>query len=1421
MGGESLFFEYKCDFKRKPSRGEDALDDIILCSAWCPREQKKPLLVIGASDGALTLFRDEGEKIDKEISRSVPPTCVGWGPAPHNFLATGWHDGAVSLWDEKSGMLREDTAVHRESICQLKWDSSGNRLVSADSKGTVGVWKADARGRLVNQCSIQKGQSAVTHVAYRTNDTRSVAARGGEEAPAFYFAGEDGIIYLGCEDKTKVIEVAKMEGPDASISGTAVLEYYHEKDQIVGINDHLFMMVIAGPDDTGQSQVLYRAKLSARALDNDADRMLALWVNTGLLLTSSAERMLRFWKISEEENFILRVEDNTVPPDDKIQAVAYSEHRRILAAGTSKGYVLFWFQGNTQDADSAAEDWQPLLHATIKLDAAIVDLKWAHMSGMLSATTDNSCYVLVEHELQRKVRDGVALVQMNNYELGVLHAHRVRDDKGVPVVDEDEEWTNFWDKEEPRNVMKVSTTIPITGCDTTSSHIVVWSGRKAEVFKIDALAGRFEAVSCFETNAVSIAIGSETKKDEAIYLYMACEGRVEVANLSGSVIRTMTLGEADGSPTHVDIHGTHLVVGTTKGVMQKWDVARNPPVVKITRKFEDRGKQLGQITCVRMSSDGMRFGMLSKRANSAGAFTIPDTNIFVYDVEMDQFLNYDCGPHHFPVSLYWDCEDSTLIGAEVHRSFEAKSTDDNEVELKINRLEVVTCFATPEGLEPQHRFAISDEGQSLVGLHVPSLFVCSQDANQATQVRAKVMRDFVGMERVDAETRKALLQFSYNLTLGNMDEAYKAVKLIKNTSVWQNMAHMCVKTGRLDVAEVCLSNMEDANGARAVREARKEPEIEARIAMVALQLGLIEDAEALYKKCKRFDLLNQMYQATGQWERAIEIADKRDRIHLKATQYNWGKHLEGQRDFNGARNCYRESGVQKVEVPRMLYEVGDIAGLESYCQSSGDKDLHKWLAQFYEANGKMEQAETHYEQAEDYQSMVRLKCFKGQYKEAETIATVHQNPPAAYFLASQYEAQDKPKEAIRMYSEAGRYNHAVRLARANGFDKEILSLALQASPRVMIESARYLEDKQMFEQAVTLYQKGGQSSKALEICFEAKLFDSLRSIADDLGEGTDPALLAKVGDFFVSHSQFDKAVQLFITCKQLKQAMDMCERNKVIMTEQMAEKITDQLPEKEGEGGVFRTDMLKRIADLCVSQQNYHLATKKYTQAGMKDKAMDALLKSGDTEKIIFFAGVLRSKEIYVRAANYLQTLNWHTEGEIMKKIIEFYTKARAYQQLAMFYDACSQVEIDEYRDYEKALGALKESKKFMQKAEKPSTDLDRRIEMVETFVHAKSLVRKDNEEFQKMCFQLLDQPKVDAAVQVGDVFALLIEFYYSEQHYEQAYQMIEKMRQRRIVLGPYLDQTMCDTIYRHMGINFAADEDAVDEDIANMSDEG
>lgn len=64
-------------------------------------------------------------------------------------------------------------------------------------------------------------------------------------------------------------------------------------------------------------------------------------------------------------------------------------------------------------------------------------------------------------------------------------------------------------------------------------------------------------------------------------------------------------------------------------------------------------------------------------------------------------------------------------------------------------------------------------------------------------------------------------------------------------AVWENMARMCVKTQRLDVAKVCLGNMGHARGARALREAEREPELEARVATLAIQLGmLVSDSES-------------------------------------------------------------------------------------------------------------------------------------------------------------------------------------------------------------------------------------------------------------------------------------------------------------------------------------------------------------------------------------------------------------------------------------------------------------------------------------------------------------------------------------------------------------------------------------------------
>jgi len=264
----------------------------------------------------------------------------------------------------------------------------------------------------------------------------------------------------------------------------------------------------------------------------------------------------------------------------------------------------------------------------------------------------------------------------------------------------------------------------------------------------------------------------------------------------------------------------------------------------------------------------------------------------------------------------------------------------------------------------------------------------------------------------------------------------------------------------------------------------------------------------------------------------------------------------------------------------------------------------------------------------------------------------------------------------------------------------------------------------------------------------------------------------------------------------------------VDITDEMAEKMTLLKGTNEQENQ-FRTECLTKLAYCCEGRGNYQLAAKKYTQAGDKLKAMQALLKSGETDKIVFFANVARQPKIYILAANYMQSLDWHNDdGEIMKNIITFYTKAKAFESLSGFYESCSQVEIDEYRDYEKALAALRESLKYMVKArnankEERCKQLQQKIYLVDRFVEARKVVKEDPNEMVKIAHQLVEQPAVESAVRVGDVYALLVEYYHQQGNMQQAYVLIEKMRERKIILNPYLDTELIEEVYRTMGAEF------------------
>ena len=170
-----------------------------------------------------------------------------------------------------------------------------------------------------------------------------------------------------------------------------------------------------------------------------------------------------------------------------------------------------------------------------------------------------------------------------------------------------------------------------------------------------------------------------------------------------------------------------------------------------------------------------------------------------------------------------------------------------------------------------------------------------------------------------------------------------------------------------------------------------------------------------------------------------------------------------------------------------------------------------------------------------------------------------------------------------------------------------------------------------------------------------------------------------------------------------------------------------------------------------------------------------------------------------------------------MKQIIQFYTRAQAFEQLSGFYDSCAQVEIDEYRDYNKALGAMREAMKHLQSSEASNksekvTLLENRINMVERFVQARQA-----SDMAVQLDQLLQTPEIETAIRMGDIFAQLVEYHYENKDMDNAYKYLEQMKGRKIVITPYLDMEMVENIYRAMGINPSQEisgTDDIEEDI-------
>lgn len=1354
----SLFFDYKVSLA----------DEQPIFSAWSNSEYQ-PILAVSTRVGKVHLYTEEGESHTKTLmARPSIPNQLMWHPYLP-ILYCFWEDGVISYWSENDNSVKEEKSVHGCRICGVAICPDGSRMVTGDEHGVVAVWST-SRG-LTPICQYNK-EGAITHLAYCTLATDSGEIPSSDKMNKFFFfAGSSGSVYLA-DDQRRCSEVCKVGGQVKS------LLFYKEDNSIVIITSTLLMVQFR----VSPNEKLVPSKKVKLTVAGNPEKIMTIWGGPGLLATVSGENMIRLWNLERDANYFLTLAD-TDPTgkilSDKIISIAYNEKKRIIVAGTHEGRVVMWKckQLLSGEAPANREGWEAQLPVSLSPNP-ISQVSWSSSEAVVSAISLTSSSVLSETTLKKKVRDGFVALQITNNIVEIRRISKI--DQPIQFI----------------------STVRIKGMDISANILSVWNGKTIESFNLttENISGKFNKVS--HKCAVH---------KESVLVYG--KGQLEVCNVQGIVKQTISMPESEGEVTAIDIQGDTMVV-TTDTLIKIFDLTRREYKLKgMARKFEDKqGQSHGIIRGSCVNAAGNKVALLVDQAPKPN-IVFPDSSIFIYDCDIDNFMYHDFGNSQIPVDIAWDTYDQRLLLVETE-CFAVVSDEDNKVEEQANQ--AVSLFVNTEsGIIKQDTVKIQGEILSIIGLNVPYMFFTGKDVGKDNlsgigKIIKKTMRDFLGLEQSEESVIKAILNFSFYVSCGNMDEAFKAVKTIQNVSVWENMCTMSVKTRRLDVAEECLRNMRFARGAKAVREAKNETDEESKLAMVALQLNMLEDAKELYSKANRYDLLNSILQASGEWEEALKIAETKDRINLRTSYYTLARYYESIQDYPTAIEYYERSETYRVEVPRMLYSNMKVAELERYVNQKRDAELFRWWAQLLESKADIAGAIRCYTDAEDFGSVIRVYINQGEVEKAMNLCKEKDSKVGWYLLGQYFERQNEVRDAMQLYAKSQRFHHAARLAQENKLDGELMSLVLRSgSIKLMLKSAKYFEEKHFLDRAVVLYHKGKNLKKALDLCFASHNYDYLKTLVDDLSEEEDPATLLKTADYFIAEGMHDKAVHLLVSAKQFAKALEMSLTHNVKIDENIIEKI---IPD-DNSNDPKKKEMIRSVAKLCKRQGSFQIACKIFTKLGEKLKAFKCLIRLGDVERIKQYANTAKTAQIYVLAANFMQNTDWHNNADIMKSIIFFYTKAKAWDSLANFFDTCATVEIDEYRDYEKALVAEKEALKYVSKISPPNESLAQRLQKrlnhLDMFVTARKSASAKPEDMVKICEKLLETPNIDNSIRIGDVYAQLIEYYYSKENYQQAYQLLSKMRSKGIILNPYLDQEIIDTIYSKVGVKTnSADED-------------
>lgn len=105
----------------------------------------------------------------------------------------------------------------------------------------------------------------------------------------------------------------------------------------------------------------------------------------------------------------------------------------------------------------------------------------------------------------------------------------------------------------------------------------------------------------------------------------------------------------------IDARGKFMAVVTSKSMIKIFDISRRTyKQLGVTRKFEIKtGQTIGEIKDIALNADGKKLAVLCDLVPFP-SIRIPDSKFYIYDIDMDKFLECKVAPNRVPVEAFWD-----------------------------------------------------------------------------------------------------------------------------------------------------------------------------------------------------------------------------------------------------------------------------------------------------------------------------------------------------------------------------------------------------------------------------------------------------------------------------------------------------------------------------------------------------------------------------------------------------------------------------------------------------------------------------------------------------------------------------------------------------------------------------------------------